>query len=198
MKARIIMNNKKGRPQRYSDEQLLEILANYAVNNIGKINYLHLEKETGIHRHVWSRRMGQKIEELNQPYISLDADSFEVTPIPNIVDAVKPHLGNKTAMLAILNEYNNYIQSLWEKAVSFEKISQKEKELKQLLEAKNKEIEFLKKDRDFYKNEYQKIAVESTYHHKREEKGIKNVIDINNKKKMTSSDWKDNFPELFE
>ncbi|MBT2641287.1 hypothetical protein J7I80_03465 [Bacillus sp. ISL-41] len=192
------MINKKGRPQRYSKEELLEILTNYALNNIGKITFLNLEKETGIHRHIWSRRMSEQINELNQSYSSLDAESFEAIPLPNIIDTVNKYWENKKAMINALNEYNTYIQALWEKAVAFEKASQKERELLQLLEEKDKEIRFLKDNRDFYKNEYQKISIESTYDHKQKENNIENVININDKKKMTTSNWKDNFPGLFE
>lgn len=192
------MENKKGRPQSYSDEQLLEILTDFAVNNSGKITFLKLQKKTGVHRHIWSRRMQEQINELNQSYCSLDPASFEVIPLPNIIDTVNKYWQNKTAMIAALNEYNNYIQALWEKALAFEKAIQKEKELRQLLEKNEKEIKFLKENRDFYKNEYQKIAVESTYSHKQKEKNIKNVIDLNNRSKMTGSNWEENFPDLFD
>lgn len=191
------MKNKKGRPQSYSDEQLFEILTNFAVNHVGKVTVSNLEKETGIHRHVWSRRMTEQINELNQPFVSIDSKKFEVVPLPNITDAVNKYLGNKTALINALNEYNNYIQALWEKAVAYEKASEREKELIRLLVEKDKEIGFLKENRDFYKNEYQKIAIESTYNHKQKEKNIKNVINIDDKKKMTTSNWRESFPDLF-
>ena len=192
------MNNKKGRPQSYSDEQLLEILTNFAVNHVGKIALSNLEKETGIHRHVWSRRMMEQINELNRSFTSLDSEKFEVVPLPDIADTVNKYWGNKTALVNALTEYNNYIQALWEKAVAYERANQREQELTRQLDEKDKEIKFIKENRDFYKNEYQKIAIESTYDHKQKEKNIKNVINIEDKKKMTTANWRENFPDLFD
>ncbi|OBA06005.1 hypothetical protein A9P44_03545 [Paenibacillus polymyxa] len=191
------MRRKKGRPQKYSEEQLKEILLEYAVENIGEIKFQNLAEETGIHRHIWSRRMSKEINELNQKTLSLTPDSFEIVQLPNTIDIVNKYWSNKTAMINALNEFNNYIQDLWEKSVAYEKNSQKEKELLKLLEEKDKEIKYLKELRDYYKNEYQKVAIESTYDHKQKEKNVRNVLDINDTKKMTSSNWKEQFPDLF-
>ena len=60
----------KGRPQKYTDEELTRTLLDYASKTPGRINYSALAKATGIKRHVWSRRKRTDIERLNTPLLS--------------------------------------------------------------------------------------------------------------------------------
>ncbi|GAE94548.1 hypothetical protein JCM21714_3711 [Gracilibacillus boraciitolerans JCM 21714] len=62
-------DNKKGRPNKYTDTELKSILEKHVQENPGKITYLQLEKATNIKRHVWSRRMSHVINKLNQPLL---------------------------------------------------------------------------------------------------------------------------------
>ncbi|MDG0875562.1 hypothetical protein L3476_05070 [Paenibacillus thiaminolyticus] len=58
----------KGRPSNYTDEQLKEMALDIKKKYKGqKLTYLLLEKETGIGRNTWSRRIPETIEKLNNP-----------------------------------------------------------------------------------------------------------------------------------
>ena len=143
-----------GRPLKQTDDELKQILAKFASSHKGKITYLKLEKETGIKRHVWSRRMSEEIKSLNNRELSVDGSSFEQIELPNIADTVDKHWGNKDDLISALSDYNLYIQKLWEKAVLQEKASERESKLLDEIEELKKENKFLKENRDFYKNEY--------------------------------------------
>ena len=190
-------NKNSGRPLKQTDEELRQILTKYALNNKGQITYLKLEKETGIKRHVWSRRMSKEIKSLNNRELSVDGTSFEQIELPNIADTVDKHWGNKDDLVSALSEYNTYIQKLWEKVVLQERAYERERKLLNEIEDLKKENKFLKENRDFYKNKYEKSIVENTYYSKRVEKNTENIIDINKNKNFTSSNWEDQFPDLF-
>lgn len=200
MKIEVIkLSNQKssGRPSKHTDEELRGILAKYALNNKGQITFLKLEKETGIKRHVWSRRMSEEIKSLNTRGLCVNGNSFEQIELPNIADTVDKHWGNKDDLISALSDYNSYVQKLWKKAVLQEKASERESKMLEEIESLKKENKFLKENRDFYKKEYEKSIVENTYYSKREEKNTENVIDISKNKNFTSSNWEDQFPDLF-
>ena len=186
-----------GRPLKQTDEELRDILAKYALSHKGRITYLKLEKETGIKRHVWSRRMSEEIRSLNNRELTLDGKHFEQIELPNIADTVDKHWGDRESLISALSDYNTYIQKLWEKAVLQERASERESKLLDEITELKKENKFLKENRDFYKNEYEKSIVENTYYSKRVEKNTENVIDINKNKNFTSANWEDQFPDLF-
>lgn len=192
------MADRKGRPEKISDEELRKILIEYATNNEGKINFLQLEKTTGIKRHVWARRMSTEIQRLNNDDLGINGDKFENIPLPNVIDTIEKYFGDKDELIKAFGSYNKYIQSLWEKALSNQKTEDKNIKLQEKIDKLEAENKFLKENRDYYKKEYEKIAVESTYANKRKEKNIDNVIDIKDKKdKLSAGNWEIQFPDLF-
>ena len=199
MKIEVIKISKanSGRPLKQTDDELKQILAKFASSHKGKITYLKLEKETGVKRHVWARRMSEEIKSLNTKGLSVNGSSFEEIELPNISDTIDKHWENKDDLISALSDYNLYIQKLWEKAVLQERASERESKLLSEIEDLKKENKFLKENRDFYKNEYEKSIVENIYYSKRVEKNTENIIDINNNKNFTSSNWEDQFPDLF-
>ncbi|MGG3307114.1 hypothetical protein ABER23_06785 [Paenibacillus lautus] len=59
---------KKGAPLKYTDKQLKDILLKYISKNPGKkINPSILERETGVNRFIWKRRMSEQIAMVNEP-----------------------------------------------------------------------------------------------------------------------------------
>lgn len=192
------MADRKGRPEKINNEELRKILVEYATNNEGKINFLQLEKATGIKRHVWARRMSIEIDRLNNSGLDINGNKFESIPLPNVIDTIEKYFGNKEELIKAFGSYNKYIQSLWEKALSEQKEKDKNTKLQEKIDKLEAETKYLKENRDYYKKEYEKIAVESTYANKRKEKDIDNVIDISsNKDKLSSGDWNNHFPDLF-
>ena len=193
------MSERKGRPTTISNEELRQILMDYAINNNdkGKITYLALEKATGIKRHIWSRRMNFEIEKLNSNDIYINGDKFEDIPLPNVLDTIEKYFGDKDKLIKAFIGYNDYIQNLWNKALSQQKTEDKASKLENEIKKMQEEIKFLKENRDYYKSEYEKLSVESTYAHKRTEKNLDNVINIADKEKISSGNWESQFPDLF-
>ncbi|MEG2867898.1 MAG: hypothetical protein RR894_09130 [Terrisporobacter sp.] len=189
-------SDNKGRPCKITNEELSKILLDYASRNQGKITYLQLEKETGIKRHVWARRMKSEIDSINNKAINIDTSNFEKIPLPNVVDIIEKYFGNKQKLIDEFLSYNDYIQSLWDKAIKLDNTELLKTELTYQIKELEKENKYLKDNADYYKKEYEKIVVESTYISKQDEKGIKDAIKTDNNEKIISADWRKNFPNL--
>lgn len=57
----------EGRPNLYTDEQLLNVLKDYQKSHPNqKIKYVQLEKATGIKVHIWKYQMRDTIEAINK------------------------------------------------------------------------------------------------------------------------------------
>lgn len=187
----------KGRPKRFTDLELKQILEKYAKEHPGKISYLQLEKVTSIKRHVWSRRMAEVINKLNQPIITQIPNSDNHTlPLPNIDEIINRFANNKKGLHDALHHVNEIIQSLYEENLKLNQKMKKIDELTDIIRNKNKEISA---QQDIIKY-YESLLIASTNPSIRREKQIShNVISINekNKKKALNLDIKSEFPALF-
>ncbi|CAN7201127.1 hypothetical protein LJR153_000573 [Paenibacillus sp. LjRoot153] len=193
------MSQNRGRPIKYSDNDLKDILVKYATKHQGrKVNPSQLEKDTGIKRHVWLRRMQSVLNELNEP-IKVTGSGKNTLPMPNIVELVEKNWNNKTAMIRDLQHFQETLDSLYEQAKQYFELNQKVEHLtKEILDQQRKNKE-LKKESKYYKDLYYKTAVKSTYNAFQEEEGLNNVISINkNKNKSLSTDLATHFAELFD
>lgn len=187
------MKNKlKGRPQNISDEALRKVLVEYSSRYLGKVTYLGLERETGIKRHVWSRRMSQEIKNLNEPLIS-NTDDDNKLPLPNIESIVEQHFESKKKLIQALSHINDVIQSLYDQNLILKKKNENlESKLEQQTD-KNKKLNQTIR-------EYEEIIVGSTYGVVRKDKKIKkNLVSIETENELaaTSLDFKKMFPNIF-
>ncbi|QWH88408.1 hypothetical protein EXW29_09500 [Bacillus toyonensis] len=187
------MNKKeRGRPQKYTDEELTKILLDYASHNPGKINYLDLEKKTGIKRHVWSRRKRKDIERLNVPLLSENNDAPPL-PLPNIEFIIERYGNDTKALSGALKHVNEVIQSLYYDLLQSQK---KNKQYKENIEHQKQKI----KELTYILKEYEDIIAGSVYKNNREETQLENnilTIDSNNKDNAVSLDFKKMFPNIF-
>ncbi|KRF55458.1 hypothetical protein ASG98_00035 [Bacillus sp. Soil531] len=189
-------NSGRGRPQRYSDEELKSTLYKLIKEYKGPINYSLLEKHTNIPRHVWMRRMSSTVKKLNIPFSSTSTENIESMPLPNISKIINDHKDDPSILLEKLNHWNETIQNLYEKVERYEKeltvvvnletkIKQQEKQILQLQEVIN---------------HYESLILDSSNPSYRRENHLKNnIISINseNKNHATSLDLKRQFPALF-
>ncbi|PGS68223.1 hypothetical protein COC69_27060 [Bacillus cereus] len=182
----------KGRPQKYTDEELTKILLDYTSKTPGKINYLTLEKVTGIKRHVWSRRMGQDIQRLNAPLLT-ENNQAPALPLPNIEFIIERYGHNTKALSGALKHVNEVIQSLYDDALQSQKKIQQYKENIRQQQQKIKELTLTLR-------EYENIIAGSVYKENREKNQIQNnILTINhtNQENAVSLDFKKMFPNLF-
>ncbi|SME39591.1 hypothetical protein BACERE00175_04922 [Bacillus cereus] len=187
------MNKKeKGRPQKYTDQELTKILLDYASQNPGKINYLALEKTTGIKRHVWSRRKRKDIERLNAPLLSENNDAPPL-PLPNIEFIIERYGNDTKALSGALKHVNEVIQSLYDDLLQSRKKNEQYKENIQQQQQKIKDLTITLK-------EYEDIIAGSVYKENREETQLQNnilTINSDNKENAVSLDFKKMFPNIF-
>lgn len=178
------MNNSKGRPQKYTDKELLKILENYLTKNKGKINFLQLEKTTGIKRHVWSRRLGDKIKELNEPLKLISNINSDENPELNIKQLVERFSDNKNGLIKALSHFEDIYNNLLMQKSRLEK---KNKQLNDTIVNQKKEIQNLKDQVKYYED----LVVGSSFPHIRRTNNIKdNLISINEKTMEKAVDLK--------
>ncbi|WP_141096077.1 hypothetical protein [Ureibacillus massiliensis] len=178
-----------------------KILLEYSNKNTGVIKYLGLEKETGISRKTWKRRMEETINHLNRKVITShnNVGSGEI-PYPNF-DLIIDRFSNDEKGLreALYHIQEVFIKNIEENNKLSDQVMKKDKRIDELTH----EIEKLK--RNLYEkkqevNYYEKLMIESTNPSVRKRKGISsNLIEISEYKKESAAslDLEKEFPELF-
>ncbi|MGX5375398.1 hypothetical protein ACWKT1_23100 [Bacillus cereus] len=182
----------KGRPPKYTDEELTKTLLDYASKTPGKINYSALAKATGIKRHVWSRRKRTDIERLNTPLLSEQNDAPSL-PLPNIEFIIERYGNDTKALTGALKHVNEVIQSLYDDLLQSRK---KNERFKESIEQQQKKI----KELTITLREYENIVAGSVYKDNREENHLQSnllTINSNNKENAVSLDFKKMFPNIF-
>lgn len=198
------MSKTKGRPEKYSDKFLLDLLIKIAVEYPGKLNPNLLERESakhvngGIKRHVWIRRMTEHISRVNAPNYADYGGEDGMLALPNILELASRYFNNKEKLLKVLENYDDISQGLYEKAKKYEEDSRNYQKLKGVLEQKEALIKELKSEAEYYKNLYFTGVVKSTFQHFRSEEGLKsNIVSIDKKKATDMVNFKQMYPELF-
>ena len=102
----------RGRPPKYTDSDLKKILVKIVSQNPGKkLTPSYLENSTGIKRHVWSRRMQETIDKLNQPIQIISRDESQL-PLPNVVQLVECKCQPKHVHFRLFKDVQNHSFSL--------------------------------------------------------------------------------------
>ncbi|MEY9979117.1 hypothetical protein [Lysinibacillus sp. RC79] len=194
---------KIGAPQKYTDKQLKDILLKYISKNPGiKINPSLLERETGINRFIWSRRMSEHIAKINEP-VQLEATNGEVSlPLPNVVELVETNWNNKTGLISALSHFNDMVSNLYGKARDYDLVVKQNSELSAYLSQKENLIKKLENELKLLRKQYLEVAVKSTYKVFQEEEGLEKIISITKNKKTQdralNTDIVKMYPELFD
>lgn len=191
-----------GRPEVYTDQQLKDILLQFTVENPGKkINPFQLEKESGIKRHVWSRRMKRIIDDLNTPVEKEFGGKEGSLPLPNVAELVEMNWNNKNKLIQSLSHINELIQSMYEQALLYHNKCSEYEELEQKFNQITLENNQLKERVKHLEKKYMEVAVQSTYSSIQKEQGLKNIIQLKSKsidQPGLSTNFKKDFKDLFE
>lgn len=192
---------KSGRPKNYSEKHLKELLYEYRKKHQGTIALSALEKETGISRKTWKRRMGSVIEELNQIITLQHSQVGDVElPLPNIDLIFDKFSDDPRGLRDAFFHLNEVILKIYEENINLQETVDRMSKQEKML---NNKIETIEKANYKLSNEvasYEKIMVESMNPSIRRRRGIKdNLIKINkhNKESATSLEIDKEFPELF-
>lgn len=194
---------KNGAPLKYTDKQLKDVLLKYISKNPGrKINPSLLERETGINRFVWTRRMSEQIAKVNEPVQFSVEGSEALLPLPNVIELVETYWNNKTGLISALGHFNEMLNSLYQKAKDYDLILKRTQELSVHLSQREELIKGLESEIRLLRKQYLEVAVKSTYKNFQEEEGLEKIIVIKNNKKTKdralSTDIVKMFPELFD
>lgn len=195
------MDKKPGKPESYSEQQLKELLFDYRKRNKGIVSFLGLEKETGISRKTWKRRMGSIIEELNQIATIQNSKINDVElPLPNIDLIFDKFSNNPKGLREALFHLNEVILKIYDENIKLQATLDEKNRMEIGL---NTRIEKLEKENNKLSNEvayYEKVMVESMNPSMRKRMGVKNnLIEINkhNQESAASLEIEEEFPELF-
>lgn len=194
---------KKGAPQKYTDKQLKDTLLKYISRNPGtKVTPSLLERETGINRFIWTRRMSEQIAKINEPVQLQIVEGQDLLPLPNVVELVETHWNNKTGLISALGHFNEMLNALYQKAKDYDSLLKQNIDLSNDLSKKENQMKRLENEMELLKKQYLEVAVKSTYKTFQEEDGLQNIISVTKNKKAEERALGANivkmYPELFD
>lgn len=185
--------NKGGRPKKYMYAELREALLEYAHKQIGgQIKLADLGRKTKFPQYVWknNKEIRKDIERLNKTPIEVVGLMKEQAFIVSAEDLINNNYNNKKKLIDAVQQILNAYQTTFERALKVE-------ELEKALYSKDKEVDNLKEEVEFYKNKYKEMTVHSTTIKGREEHVLKeNVLDIE-KYYKEKSETEDELADLF-
>ncbi|WP_242302724.1 hypothetical protein [Bacillus cereus group sp. BfR-BA-01361] len=161
-----MINTKRGKPQQWSDENLKNIALEIKYKHPNrKLTSLLLEKETGIGRNTWSRRMKEFINHLNSPVHIPKLDESGIITIPSVEELFLKYGDNTIELKNEITKLLNIISDLYtdaKKLVTLEEATQKMKsEIEQLKEQLSK----VTVQKTHYETLYNQIIAESYFPH---------------------------------
>ncbi|BCD05096.1 TPA: hypothetical protein QC111_003605 [Bacillus cereus] len=170
-----------GRPRIFTDQELKE-LALDVKNRLGHVHltYSLLEKETGIGRNTWKRRLEKTITELNKPiYRKIGVNEDDEVYFPNIEQIFEIYKGNTPKIINALYGFETMFIKLYEELHALKKDEQKIIHIKQIAAEKDSQIKKLKVQVEHYKNLYDQLTISSSFPHLQEKTGLTdNLLDF--------------------
>jgi hypothetical protein len=194
---------KRGPKEKISDEQMKELALEIKKKSKNQqLTYSMLEKETGIGRNTWKRRLENFIHELNQPILRDFGytDSDEIY-FPNIESIFEAYGSNKQRIINELHHFELLFQELYEERNNLKEELNKLESVKDKIEEYTKAIAHLQQEVKHYKTLYEHIMVSSVEPHLRDELGLKdNLLDFNAhiEKNFSLNYLQQHFPEIQE
>ncbi|PEQ91179.1 hypothetical protein COJ11_25015 [Bacillus cereus] len=161
-----MVKTKRGKPQQWSDEDLKNIALEVKYKQPNrKLTSLLLEKETGIGRNTWGRRMKEFINHLNSPVHIPKLDESGIITIPSVEELFLKYGANTTELKNEIAKLLNIISDLYtdaKKLATLEvSIPKMQLEIQQLKEQLSK----VTAQRIHYETLYNQIVAESYFPH---------------------------------
>ncbi|PFE60457.1 hypothetical protein [Bacillus thuringiensis] len=161
-----MVKTKRGKPQQWSDEDLKNIALEVKYKQPNrKLTSLLLEKETGIGRNTWSRRMKEFINHLNSPIHIPKLDESGIITIPSVEELFLKYGTNtielKNEITKLLNIISDLYTDVRKLATLEESVPKLQLEILQLKEQLSK----VNAQRTHYETLYNQIVAESYFPH---------------------------------
>lgn len=192
---------KRGPKVKVTDEQMKELALQIKKEaKQQQLTYSMLEKETGIGRNTWKRRLESFIQELNQPILRDFGytDSDEIY-FPNIESIFEAYGNNQQRIINELHHFELLFQELYEERNDLKEKLKRLDKVKDKIEEYTKAIANLQQEVKHYKTLYEQIMVSSVEPHLRKELGLKdNLLDFNShiEKNASLNNLQQHFPEI--
>ncbi|WP_414835382.1 hypothetical protein [Bacillus sp. Ba 3] len=161
-----MVKTKRGKPQKWSDEALKQIALEVKYKQPNrKLTSLLLEKETGIGRNTWSRRMKEFINHLNSPVHIPKLDESGIITIPSVEELFLKYGTNTIELKNEIAKLLNIISDLYtdaKKLATFEESIQK---MQLEIECLKEQLSKVTGQKIHYETLYNQIVAESYFPH---------------------------------
>lgn len=157
---------KRGKPQQWTDKQLQEIAleVKYRLPN-GKLTALQLEKETGIGRNTWSRRMKDFINQLNTPIYLPSLKEGGIITIPTVDELFENYGDNTIELKNEIAKLFNIINDLYVDAKQVESLKANVTKLQNELDDIKEKLKQSTEQKLHFETLYNQIVAESYFPH---------------------------------
>jgi hypothetical protein len=194
---------KRGPKVKVSDSQMKELALKVKKKfKNQQLSYTMLEKETGIGRNTWKRRLESFVKELNQPILrDLEYNDNDEIYFPNIESIFDAYGNNKQRIINELHHFELLFQELYEERNSLKEQLNSLERYKDQIENYHEIIAKLQYEVKHYRDLYEQITVSSVEHHLRDEIGLKdNLLDFNKQieKNISLNTLHQHFPKMQE
>ncbi|MEK4107385.1 hypothetical protein NST28_25165 [Paenibacillus sp. FSL R10-2791] len=187
----------------FTDDQLKDLADEIKAKYKGKeLTPSLLERETGIGRMTWKRRIDDYLNALNKPLVRDMGENADETILFPSIETIFTRLGydvdNHVKLVNALHELELLIQDLHKEKQQYKEQSKKYEKIKDSFAEQNEKIQDLKSQKLYYETKYNQLVVSSLEPHLRKEHGISaDIINFNENKKIYEKldSLEGNFPE---
>ncbi|MEK4078811.1 hypothetical protein [Solibacillus sp. FSL K6-1126] len=157
---------KRGKPQQWTDEQLQKIAleVKYKLPN-AKLTALQLEKETGIGRNTWSRRMKGFINQLNAPVHVPSLKEGGIITIATVDELFENYGDNTIELKNEIAKLLNIINDLYNDAKQVEALKANVTKLQTELDTTKEKLKQSAEQKVHFEVLYNQIVAESYFPH---------------------------------
>lgn len=161
-----MVKTKRGKPQQWSDEYLKNIALEVKYKQPNrKLTSLLLEKETGIGRNTWSRRMKEFINHLNSPIHIPKLDESGIITIPSVEDLFLKYGANTIELKNEIAKLLNIISDLCTDAKKLTTLEESVPKMQLEIEYLKEQLSKVTGQKIHYETLYNQIVAESYFPH---------------------------------
>lgn len=161
-----MVNTKRGKPQKWSDEDLKQIALEVKYKQPNrKLTSLLLEKETGIGRNTWSRRMKEIIEQLNSPVHIPKLDESGIITIPSVEELFLKYGTNTIELKNEIAKLLNIISDLYTDAKQLQTLKESTHKMQLEMDQLKKQLSKTTEQKIDFETLYNQIVAESYFPH---------------------------------
>ncbi|MEW5552189.1 hypothetical protein ABGT22_19995 [Peribacillus frigoritolerans] len=161
-----MVNPKRGKPQKWSDEDLKQFALEIKYKQPNrKLTSLLLEKETGIGRNTWSRRMKEFIDQLNSPVHIPKLDESGIITIPSVEELFLKYGTNTIELKNEIAKLLNIISDLYTDAKQLHTLKESAHKMQLEMDQLKEQLSKTTEQKINFETLYNQIVTESYFPH---------------------------------